>query len=109
MKSILFLLACVSASIAGWNWPERPRTGRALAVASLILLLLSQGCTDTTVASIEAMGRLGHIRCWSGALLTYEGDSTGRIQTVSQSDGWEFKDAKTGKFVRVSGACVIEN
>jgi hypothetical protein len=72
-------------------------------IASLI------GCTDTLKANFEAIGRPGHITCFSGGQKFYEGDSTGIIQTVEQSDGWEFKDAKTGKFIRVSGACLIQN
>jgi hypothetical protein len=78
----------------------------------LLIALFSGGilaCTDTDRASIVAFGSPGHIQCYSGGALIYEGDSTGRIQTVTNSDGWEFQEAKTGKFVRVSGACVIKN
>lgn len=66
-------------------------------------------CSDTERASIGAIGSSGHIRCFSGSIVILDTNSTGRIQTVTNSDGWEFKDAQTGKFVRVSGPCVIEN
>lgn len=74
-----------------------------------IFVLAFSGCTDTEKASWSALGNAGHIKCYSGTQVIFDGDSTGKIQTVSNSDGWEFKDAKTNKFIRVSGACVIEN
>jgi hypothetical protein len=74
-----------------------------------VVFMLLIGCTDAEKARYSALGNPGHIKCYSGGEVFYEGDSTGVIQTVSESDGWQFKDAKTGKFVRVSGACLIEN
>jgi hypothetical protein len=74
-----------------------------------VVLMLLIGCTDAEKASFSALGNPSHIKCYSGGEVFYEGDSTGVIQTVSENDGWQFKDAKTGKLVRVSGACVIEN
>lgn len=67
------------------------------------------GCTDTQRASIDAYGRPGTIECYSGGKVIFEGSSTGRIATVDRSDGWEFKDEITGKFIRISGTCVIRN
>ena len=75
----------------------------------LFLVLLLAGCSDTERASFSAWGAPGHITCYSGGQVFYEGDSTGKIQTVDKSDGWEFKEKGTDKFVRVSGACVIKN
>ncbi len=75
----------------------------------LSALCLTVACTDTQKAQWIALGNSGHIKCYSGNNVIFEGDSTGKIETVSQSDGWEFKDAKTGKLIRVSGACVIVN
>lgn len=75
----------------------------------LFALLCCAGCTDTELASMGAYGKPGHIACYSGALKIYEGDSTGRIQTVDRSDGWEFEEAGSNHFVRVSGPCVIRN
>lgn len=67
------------------------------------------GCTDAQKASVDALGTPGTIKCYSGGVLIYSGTSTGRIATVTNSDGWQLKDAKTSRFVRVSGDCVIEN
>lgn len=75
----------------------------------LLLALLVAGCTDTDMASIGALGRAGTITCYSGGKVIYEGKSTGRIQTVEHSDGWEFEEAQTGAFIRVSGDCLIRN
>ena len=75
----------------------------------LALSLLLVGCTDTDMASMEAYGRNGHIICYSADKVILDTTASGRIQTVQNSDGWEFKDGKTGHFIRVSGPCVIEN
>lgn len=74
-----------------------------------IFILYICGCTDTNVASLMAYGSSGHIVCYSGGKIILDTTSTGRIQTVKESDGWEFKDSKTGHFTRVTGPCVIEN
>jgi len=75
----------------------------------VIMSLFLMGCTDTDFASFSAIGNAAEITCYSGDKIIFEGKSTGRVQTVSHSDGWEFKDAATGKFIRVSGPCVIKN
>ena len=75
----------------------------------LVACCLLTGCTDTFKASMGAYGNPGRITCYSGGIVIYDGRSTGRIETVANSDGWEFKDAATGHFIRVSGPCVIEN
>ena len=75
----------------------------------LFFLLLGIGCSDTDLASMKSIGDPGHIRCFSGGQVIYEGDSTGKIETETQSDGWKFMDAKTQRLVRVSGDCVITN
>ena len=73
---------------------------------TLILLL---ACSDTYKAKLKSVGEAGHITCYSGGTVIYDGDSTGRVGTVVNSDGWEFMDAKTNRLVRVSGDCLIRN
>lgn len=80
--------------------------GFAMVVISFIGL---HGCTDADVAQWTTLGSSGHIKCYSGGEVIYEGNSTGKIKTEKGSDGWFFEDAKTRKLVRVSGACVIVN
>lgn len=75
----------------------------------IISILFLIGCTDTEKAAFSALGNSGTISCYSGGRLIFEGSSTGKIGTVSSSDGWEFKDRETGKFIRVSGDCLIQN
>lgn len=77
-----------------------------IAIALVVALV---GCTDAERASWGSLGDSGHVICYSGGKVIYEGDSTGKILATQSSDGWEFKDAKTHKFVRVSGQCVVTN
>ncbi len=86
-----------------------------LVIASIVLLLIAvvlgalSGCTDADRANWTSLGSPGTVKCYSGGQPVYDGVSTGKIVTVKNSDGWQFKDAKTGKFIRVSGDCLIEN
>lgn len=79
---------------------------RGIAVISLLLLL---ACTDAQLASVKALGNSGHITCYSGGQVIYDGVSTGRIASEEHSDGWLLMDSQTGLLVRVSGDCVIRN
>ena len=78
-------------------------------LTTVIVALLLTACTDGRVARFSALGDAGDIVCYSGGQVIYTGSSTGKIAAEEQSDGWYFKDAKTGKLIRVSGDCVIQN
>lgn len=68
------------------------------------------GCTDSQRANFGSLGSSGVITLYGcDGKIIKQWTSTGKIATVSNSDGWEFKDAATGKFIRVSGTVVIEN
>ena len=74
------------------------------------IAILGSACTDTDRAGISALGHPGHITCWAGTGgVILDTDSTGKIQTVDKSDGWEFEDSQTHQFIRVSGTCLIRN
>lgn len=75
----------------------------------LSFVVLATGCTDAALSNIGSLGSPADISCYSGGKIIYQGRSTGKVATVQNSDGWEFKDAATGKFVRISGQCVIQN
>lgn len=75
----------------------------------ITLFMLLIACSDTEIAQLTAIGEPGHVTCYSGGQVIYNGDSTGKIATVMNSDGWEFMDAATGRLVRVSGDCVVRN
>lgn len=71
--------------------------------------LLMSGCTDAGWQKVVALGDPGTIICYSGGKEIFNGTSTGKISTETESDGWFFKDAETGKLIRISGDCVIRN
>ncbi len=83
-------------------------------IVTLVLLVLAftfmfTACTDTALASIGAIGDAADVTCYSGGQVIFKGRSTGVVEATQNSDGWEFKDAATGKFVRISGTCVVVN
>lgn len=81
---------------------------KVLAFIIVGIALALSGCSDAAKARFGAMGESGHITCYSGGKVIYEGTSTGMIKTEEQSDGWYLNDAATNKLVRVSGDCVIQ-
>ena len=76
-------------------------------VTLFLTVLAITGCTDTDRASLAALGNAHHVVCYSGERVIYEGNSTGRVQSPKESDGWQFEDAKTRLLTEVSGNCVI--
>jgi hypothetical protein len=87
----------------------RPFTKIAAIVFVLLILASMNGCTDGRFAKVKALGTAGHIKCMSGNVVLYEGDSTGVISTEHQSDGWYFQEKGSNDLIRVSGACLIRN
>jgi hypothetical protein len=75
----------------------------------IAVMLCLAACRDAEIAQFKALGADGHIVCYSADKVIFDGWSSGKISTVSQSDGWEFMDRDTKRLVRVSGACVITN
>ena len=71
------------------------------------LVLLISGCTDAKRAKLSAYGGSAEIKCYSGTLLIYEGKSTGKVNSSTESDGYYFVDQKDDKLKEVSGNCVI--
>ena len=80
-----------------------------LLLLGIVVSVVAWGCTDAERAQWTTIGTPGHVTCYSGGKVIYDGDSTGKIATENQSDGWFFEDAKTHKLIRVSGDCVIVN
>ncbi len=85
------------------------RIGKMFRNLFLGVALVFVSCTDAQCARRAAFGSEGHITCYSGGKITFDGDSTGQILSEEQSDGWFFKDKKTSNLIRVSGDCVITN
>jgi len=84
------------------------KTWIKIVVASTLMGMVFGGCTDRDIAKIRAYGGSGHIKCYSGTKLIFEGDSTGKISSEENSDGYSFVDKKTNKLVEISGNCIIE-
>ena len=82
---------------------------RILVTLIVLAALMVAGCTDSQRKNITTLGSTAHIQLYSGGKLVGEWDSTGKVTTVSQSDGWEFVDQKTGKFLRIAGDIIITN
>lgn len=73
----------------------------------LLILTSLLGCTDSDMTAVISKDLPGDIKCYSGNQLIYGGGSSGAIKRVA--DVWEFKDSTTGKFIRVTGSCVVVN
>ena len=82
-------------------------TRRTLFTAALAALSVA-GCTDAQRGKLLNLGNSAHIKCWSGNVVIYDGVSTGKVSSESNSDGYYFRDKASGKLLEVSGNCVIE-
>lgn len=78
-------------------------------IFGLGLVLLLGGCTDACRSSFEAYGASVSVKCYSCGVLIYDGRSRGSVELIRGKEIWKFQDAETGKVVRVSGDCVVEN
>lgn len=76
-------------------------------VIAMILSLMVISCTDATLGKFGALGSSASVKCYSGGTIIYEGRSTGKVVSEANSDGYFFKDTKTGDMMEVSGNCVI--
>ena len=78
-------------------------------ILGVILAMVLGGCSDAERGKFQAIGQSGHIQCWSGGTVIYDGESTGKIMSEEQTDGWFFVEKGSNKLIRVSGACIIKN
>lgn len=76
---------------------------------TVAVCIMASGCTDAEVASITAIGSPAEVTCYSGGQVVYQGQSTGRVASLHESDGWQFMEQGTNQFVRVSGTCIVRN
>ena len=75
----------------------------------LLISFIFVGCTDATWDSyIGKLGVKAEITCFSGGQKIFHGKSTGAVQSPSNSDGYQFRRQSNGKFMEVSGECIIE-
>lgn len=73
----------------------------------IFVLLISAGCSNAEKAKWGTAGSSSHIKQFSGGQVIGEWDSDGWIENEVQSDGYYFKDRKTGRSVRLSGTVQI--
>ena len=82
---------------------------KLFAIFSILILSMGViGCTDAVQSNLTSLGSKFTITVYSvtdGSILK-EYVSTGKVSTVTNSDGWEFRDSKDGKFVRISGGLI---
>jgi len=77
-------------------------------LAALIFAVIVSGCTDARKASFLSFGKEHKVTMYNGGVLVREWISSGKVESMSQSDGWQFMDKATGKLVRVGGDVIIE-
>jgi hypothetical protein len=78
-----------------------------LATAILAVSLSLIACTDAERAGWGALGDKADVKCYSGAQIIYEAESTGKVIQES-GGGIDFRNAKNGKFVRAFADCIVE-
>jgi len=74
-----------------------------------IVVSLVDGCKDSQIAQFGSLGsrhKITQYGCDGKVIGQWE--STGNVSNESNSDGWYFKDQKTGKLIEVTGTLVIE-
>jgi len=59
------------------------------------------------MGKVSAYGGSANVKCYSGTMLIYDGDSTGKVQNSQQSDGYYFVDRKDNKLKEISGNCIV--
>lgn len=78
------------------------------ALALLLLpLLASTACTDAGWGKLASLGDSAEITCYSGGKQIGSWTSSGKVISEAQSDGYFFRDKKSGHFLEVSGNCII--
>lgn len=76
----------------------------------VVLLALVWGCSDATVKNLSTYGDSAKVILYAcDGKIIREWESTGKVATESQSDGWRFVDKATNKLIRVTGTVVVEN
>jgi hypothetical protein len=72
-----------------------------------LMLVSVVGCSDAENARSEAWGYENLIVRYSGGKRVEEYVSTGKVETVTNSDGWYFREKHTGKAILISGGVTI--
>lgn len=81
---------------------------KALAAWAFIGLCLPGCDMDAENAKIDAEGKPHRVILYSGGKAVREWTTNAKVRSEDRSDGWFFRDAKSGQLVRVSGNVVVE-
>lgn len=80
----------------------------AAAVFAALMGALFSGCSDAQMGKLTSLGSEAKVVCFSGGVQIYAGCSTGKVASEQNSDGYYFRDKKSGRNVEISGNCVID-
>ena len=81
---------------------------KLITITVISISLVSIGCTDARRASLGSYGKEHTITMYNGGVKVRQWTSTGKVTSMTDSDGWQFMDKATGKLVRVGGDVIIE-
>ena len=73
-----------------------------LCIAALILT----GCTDGVIGKLKSYGSGAKVRCWSGGEIIFDGESTGKVLSEANSDGYYFVEQSSGQTVEIAADCI---
>ena len=74
----------------------------------LLLSICLVSCKDATIQQFNSLGSQHKITQYaSDGKIIGEWESTGNINNEHNSDGWYFKDKKTGKLIELTGTLQI--
>lgn len=83
------------------------RSARAAIAIIALTAVGTAGCTDSQRASIGALGSKHTIILYSGGREVRRWISTGKVTTGEYGSRFAFRDAATGKYVRVTGTVAV--
>ncbi len=78
---------------------------RILLLSSMCLFLA--GCTDSCRSQVGAYGSRHHVELYSCGTKIGDWIATGKVNSVDNSDGFLFRDEKTGVNVEIAGTVII--
>lgn len=80
----------------------------AIIAIGAILMITFTSCKDAQFAQFQALGSKHTITQYgSDGHIIGQWESTGNVNNQEYSDGWYFKDNKTGKLIEVCGTLQI--
>lgn len=73
----------------------------------LLTCIIFLGCTDAKQEKFFGLGNEHTIQLYSGGKLIGTWNSTGKVSSEKNSDGYFFKDKLTGNLIEISGDIII--